>query len=74
MSTSTMTVAAIKDALAAIQAAAEDEDVPYEEPHILEDQLLEVVLAAIAQGSPDAQELAQAVLKVKTIEYDKCYS
>lgn len=41
--------------------------------HILEDELRRDVLKAIAEGAPNAQELAVTVLRTADIEFPRSY-
>lgn len=45
-----------------------------EAAHGDEDRLYVAVLEAIADGSPDAQELAKEALKANKLEYDRWYA
>lgn len=62
-----MTVQEVRDVLAAIEADKADD----ESAHGSEDQLRHAVLEAIANGAPNALELAAEVLKSSEIRFSR---
>lgn len=62
-----MTVDEIEKEIAVIKAGVSD----YEAAHGREDQLHAKVLRAIADGAPNAAELAEAALKTEAIDFPR---
>jgi hypothetical protein len=65
-----MTVEQVKERVEEIDACSSD----YEGAHILEDDLYEKVLQAVAAGAENARELASEALKAKAIEFSRWYA
>ncbi|QBJ94514.1 hypothetical protein D0Z67_29545 (plasmid) [Streptomyces seoulensis] len=59
----------INERVAQIAASGDDE-----EQHGMEDSLYEDVLKAIAEGAPNASELAAAALKTKDMDFSRWYA
>lgn len=62
-----MTVEEVKKRVEQIDVCSSN----YEGAHILEDDLYEKVLQAVAAGAENARELATEALKTKTIEFSR---
>lgn len=60
---------AVEERVALIKASGDDE-----EQHGMEDSLYEDVLQAIANGAPNAADLAAAALKTKSISFSRWYA
>lgn len=65
-----MDLSNVEEQIALISAASGDD----ERQHGLEDSLYEDVLKAIAEGAPNASELAAAALKTKEMEFCRWYA
>lgn len=65
-----MTALEVAKRVAAIRAAADDN----EQAHAMEDALRDVVLQAIANGAENAAELAREVLRTGDIEFSRWYA
>lgn len=65
-----ITLEEIASGLARIDGIKADD----ERAHKLEDELHQEVLRAIADGAPDAAELARAALQTKDIDFSRWYA
>ena len=65
-----MTIEEIKERLKAIETIKDDDEVA----HILQDELYEDVLHAIAEGSENAKDLAIEALKVMYIDFARWFA
>lgn len=65
-----MDLSTVEEQIALIRAASGDD----ERQHVLEDSLYEDILKAIAEGAPNAAELAAAALKTKSMDFGRWYA